>query len=1003
MAEDTPAFTSEGHKPVLIEDWLPIRELGIESIRESAPIPGQFPKLKTIHVWWARAPLVAANGVTLAALLPAWKDSLLDEVEGLEDALIRVRESRADLRNAQAVAEWPDLYRAWVLWVAGIRGNAIAAARIRDEARQRGARLKDNPFTWRPAYRAQPIGEDLATLHRLLVRQWDELPRVADPTAGGGTIPFSAMRYGLPTWANDLSPVAVSVLEAALEAPSRYGSDLSESLDNWGNALVDRCVSRLAPFFPKSIDEEQPANYMFANTIACPRTGGPVPLSPNWWLRKEDGPVAVQPIAVRDENGKPSHVEFEIVENPKDVGFDPSSGTVGNAVGVSLWDGQTIDSDYIKAEAQGGRMWPTLYAVRVRKPAPPGSRKKAIYEFRAPTTVDLGALAAAEAELNRLLPVWENDDVLPTESIPVGSKTPEPLKMGILRWRDMFTTRQLLAHGVFVDEWRRLAGEVRAAEGGERADRILALLALMQGKAIDYSSRQTTWESSRQKVGHTFQSHSYAVKWSFAEFEGANELWPWALRELTDAYAQIADLLHPIDTAEGLTLVGLEHDVPGKITLSAGSAASLPHLKDGSVQLVNIDPPYYQNVMYAELADFFYVWEKRTLGILHPDRFAASLTDKANEAVANEARFAHSKTRKKELAKYDYQQKMAAIFSEARRILTEDGVMVVWFTHKEADAWDALGTAMMDAGFAIEASWPVSTQPQASLHHAKKNSAKSTVMLVCRKRPTDSDGVFFEDIEADLRVAAKQAVAKFEKEVGVGGVDLLLSTYGPTLSVIASNWPVLSSESDEDGHARRVRPEEALTIARQEVARIRMRRLVGHEATFDAATDFWLLAWETFRARTFPYDEARKLALGVGYDSDQAAANQLIKKNPGDVNLKRPTDRGPLLRRRMDDSGRFVSTIDAVHHMLNVYQEDGLAPARQWLVDSGYGAETEYRDVVQAAVNSVPRTRDKNGELDLPEARALEDAIVALFDSGITIPADVEAEDEPEQTQMDLG
>ena len=999
---DPPAFISEGRKPVLIEDWLPIRELGIEAVRESAPIPGQFPKLKTIHVWWARAPLVVANGITLAALLPVWEDMLLTEVDGLQDSLIRVREARADLRGSDKNLPWQDLYRAWVLWVAGIRGNAVLAARRRDEARERGAKLKENPFTWRPAYRARPTVEDLATLHRLLQYRWDGLPRVADPTAGGGTIPYSAMRYGLKTWANDLSPVAVSVLEAALDAPSRYGPDLTESLTHWGKVLVDRCVDRLAPYFPKSADDEQPANYIFANTVACPRTGGPVPLSPSWWLREKGGPIAVRPIAVRDEDGDPSHVEFESVEDPMQVGFDPSVGTVKGAVGVSLWDGQTIDSDYIKAEAKAGRMWPTLFAIRVRRHSPPGSRRKHIHEFRAPNDTDLQALLDAESKLKRLLPEWEKSDVLPVEAFPSGNDN-RPLQYGMVRWRDMFTTRQLLVYGVFVEEWRRMIADVREAEGQMRGDQILTLLALMQGKAINYNARLSSWDVSRQKTRSVFERHDFAFKWTYAEFEGGEELWPWALDELTEAYAQISELLQPASTDEGLVPESLEHDVPGQITLSSGSAASLPHIGSGSIELVNMDPPYYQNVMYAELADFFYVWEKRTLGVLHPERFAADLTDKANEAVANEARFEHAKKRKKELAKYDYQQKMAAIFSEARRILTDDGVMVVWFTHKEADAWDALGTAMMDAGFTIEASWPVSTQSQTSLHHAKKNSAKSTVMLVCRKRPTDSDGVFFEDIEADLRAAARQAVAKFEEEVGVGGVDLLLSTYGPTLSVIARNWPVLSSESDADGLARRVKPEEALTIARQEVARIRMRRLVGHEATFDAATDFWLLAWETFKARTYPYDEARKHALGVGYDIDDAAADQLVKKRSGDVDMIQHIDRGRLLRRRIDDSRRFVSMIDAVHHMLNVYQEDGLAPARQWLSDTGYGTEAEFRDVVQAAVNAVPRTRGATDEFDLPEARALEDAIIALFDSGVTIPADVEAEEEPEQTQLDLG
>ena len=276
-------------------------------------------------------------------------------------------------------------------------------------------------------------------------------------------------------------------------------------------------------------------------------------------------------------------------------------------------------------------------------------------------------------------------------------------------------------------------------------------------------------------------------------------------------------------------------------------------------------------------------------------------------------------------------------------------------------------------------------------------------MLVCRKRLFDSNGVFFEDIEADLRAAARDAITNFEKEVGVGGVDLLLSTYGPTLSIIARNWPVLSSESDADGRARRVKPEEALAIARQEVARIRMHRLVGHEATFDPATDFWLLAWETFQARTFPYDEARKLALGVGYDINTADQDQIITKRSGSVDMTSPIDRAGLLRRRIDDSNRFAATIDAVHHLLNTYHQDGLAAARQWLADSGYGGEISFRSAIQAAINAVPRTRKTRDEFDLPEARLLEATIVGIFESDLVIPTEAAVDAEPQQGRLDLS
>ena len=990
MTDQPATFTSEGHTPLLIEDWLPIRELGIESVRESAPIPGQFPKLKTMHVWWARAPLAAASGVTLASLLPVWSDELL-EVNGVEAAIERVRSNRRDLRHVAAEMSNADWYRVWVLWVTGVWGDPVASMRVA------AARMESPVFTWPQAYKNKLANADLDVLHRLLVHRWGRLPRVLDPTAGGGSLPYTALRFGLQTWANDLNPVAIGVLEATLRSPSRYGLSVLPDIEKWGNVLVGRLRERLEPFFSLDDTEERVTAYIIANTVACPRTGGPVPLSPNWWLEKSGDGTAVRLEAIFGASGNPERLEFHIESGP-DFKMDPDIGTVSRGDAVSPWDGLVIDGEYIKSEAQAGRMWPTLYAVAVRKPKVKG--RGVSRWFRAPTATDLDALTAAENELNRLEQGWLNGDILPTEVVGHGNKTSEPLRYGMTSWRNMFTPRQLLVHGAFVEEWQKLRLEVNSELDEDRGNLVMTLLAMMQGKALNYNARLASWMSNRNQIRTVFDRHDFAFKWTFAEFEGARELWPWCLSQLTDAYKSISDLLQPaaFDGLYGPEI--LEHPVPGTVHLSSGSAAALPSIESRSIELVNIDPPYYDNVMYAELADFFFVWEKRTLGQIYSDRFCDNLTNKDDEAVANPARFSDSGRRRKELATYDYQQKMHAIFAECHRVLVDDGVMVVWFTHKLAEAWDTLGTSMMEAGFTIEASWPVATQSETSLHHAAKNSAKSTIMLVCRKRRTTSESeTFFEDIEAELRQAARSAVEKFEAEVGVGGVDLQLATYGPTLSVISRNWPVLSSEPDETGRSRRLRPEEALDVARQEVARLRMQRLVGKDASFDAATDFWLMCWETFQAREFPFDEARKLALGVGYDVEDAIKSGLLGKRASNVELVSPVARGRSLRKAMDDTGRLPRLVDALHLMLVTYRDDKLAAARTWLADSGYGEEQQFLDVVQAAVNAVPRVRGKKG-LTVEEAVLLEDAVVGLFGDEITLP--VEAEEQVAAAQMTL-
>lgn len=776
MTEPTATFTTEGHTPVLIEDWLPIRELGIESVRERQAASA-LPPLSFLHVWWARAPLAAANGVTLTSLLPVWSDGLLD-VDGMPDALERVRANRPDLRDRHDAMSSTDWYRTWVLWLSGVWGDAIKAAERIDQANLRGERLGSGAYGWKQAYKNKPSVADLNVLHRLLIWRWGRLPRVLDPTAGGGSIPYTSLRFGLPTWANDLNPVAVGVLDATLRAPSVYGEDLVPDIKRWGGILIDRLRSRLEPFFAIP-DDATNNSYVYANTVACPRTGGSVPLVPNWWLDKKDGGTAVRLEAAKEPDGSPGRLVFHIESGP-DFTFDPDEGIVARGDAISPWDGLVIDGDYIKEEAQAGRMWPTLYAVACGKPRDRG--RGLIRYFREPTQADLDSLQAASEELARLEEQWAADDIIPVESVPTGNDS-RPHQYGMSRWRDMFADRQLLVHGAFVEEWRILKDEVVDALGEDRGGEVMTLLAMMQGKSTNWNSRLSSWDVSRQKMRSVFERHDFAFKWTFAEFEGARELWPFCLSQLLYAYegkVTFEGLSRHVQPSknEGLYATEmLDHQVPGGVVLSAGSAASMPHLVDESIELINVDPPYYDNVQYAELADYFYVWEKRTLGLLHVERFADELTNKDDEAVANLARFAAAGRRRKELATFDYQQKMQAIFSECHRVLVDDGVMVVWFTHKRAEAWDTLATGMMEAGFTIEASWPVATQPETSLHHAAKNSAKSTIMLVCRKRHDDGrDDTFFEDIEAELRRAARSAVEKFEREVGVGGVDLQLAT-----------------------------------------------------------------------------------------------------------------------------------------------------------------------------------------------------------------------------------
>ena len=959
---------------VLIEDWLPVAELGIESRRERA-VPSTIPALFSLHVWWARRPLVASAGAILGSILPAWNQGLADRFD-----------------NHLELATEKD-YQDWFLRLCGILGDPVAARKAIDAANALGEKLQGNGYGYKQAYKNSPQANDLVLLHDVLLATWGELPSVIDPTAGGGSIPYEAIRYGLPAIANDLNPVAASVLRAGVEMTARFGTDLVADLEKWGRVLVERIEKRLQPAYFKEDESESVIAYIFARTVNCPRTGKLVPLSPDWSLAKGKNATAVKVVTSRDGKLRDAP-EFEIVTG-KAIDFDPSKGTVGGGDVASLWDGLVIDGDYIKAEAQGGRMGSVLYAVAIRKNGNRG--------FRAPVPSDLDAIAAAKAMLGDLEDAWSATDILPTERVPEGNDA-RPHQYGMGEWRLMFSPRQRLMHGTFVEEFRRLVPEVSGEiDEPARANAVLSLLSTMQSKTLNYNSLLSSWIVSRGVIRSVFDRHDFAFKWTYAEFD-LKPLLGWALERLLANYREIAELLQP--SADSIFASSLSGQLsPGVACVTQGTAGNLEGTGSETQTLVCIDPPYYDNVMYAELSDFFYVWEKRTLGRIWPEFFEDELTDKKNEAVANPARFAEAGKRRKELANADYEAKMTAIFAECHRVLRDDGVLTVMFTHKRAEAWDTLGMSLMDAGFTIETSWPVPTEPDNGLHQAGKNAATSTIFLVCRKRPEGGGSVFFEDVEAQVRDAARSALTRFSA-FGIDGVDLLLSTYGPALSVISSQWPVYSSEADPTtGKSRLLRPEEALDAARGELVRLQRQRLIGRAAQLDPMTDFVLLSWEIFKAREFPFDEARRLALAVGgLDVDTLVRAKVLEKKSGMVSLLSPDKR---VRRKADledalpgvylEATSFPVMVDAVHTAMHLAEQDGPAAAKAWLDRAGLTGDQRFLAALQGLVNAMPRSKTKE-KWDIAEAEWL-DAVCFYFPE-VTVPEAKVVEEAPAQESL---
>jgi putative DNA methylase len=695
--------------------------------------------------------------------------------------------------------------------VLGVHGDPLAARRRIDKATREGVRLGKDAYGYSRAFLYSPSSDELAWISSEGAKVGAARAKVLDPTAGGGSIPFESARMGYQTYANDLNPVASLVERATVEWPLVHGLSMLTDYKRIGAEFITRVKARLAFAFPPEPESDtKPDGYLWARTIRCPHCEGVVPLAPNWRLSPEGWGVRLKPKTCGGPGDRSRHVEFEIVERTK----DQSQGTVSGGDSTCPYSdcGRLISGDDIKSQAQQGQMAEQLYAVVYRRRVVVGhtksgkAKEKWVRGYRPPRPEDDVSASLSEA-MEEKLPDWQALDIIPNENIGELSNYDRGHRMyGMNRWVDMFSPRQLFGHCLSVEVFRELlAEEETKGRLTESTRAAFGYLSFAVDKLVNYNARSTRWDGTTGRVRSVFDSHNFALVWSYAEMAplvpGVG--YDWAVEQTGVCIQELVQLgrreFEPEDRPQsGLPFGGNDFKfVPPPVTLTCGSGDSLGHIEDGSVDLVAADPPYYDNVMYAELSDFFYVWLKRTSGYLYPELFRRTLTDKENEAIANPAKFKDQKGAKT-LAGRDYQHRMAAIFSECRRVLKPDGVMTLMFTHKATGAWDALTKGLMEAEFTITASWPINTEAEGSLHIKDKSAANSTVFLVCRPRVHAGDNVrYWEEVEPTVRQAVRQRIAQFQ-EGGIRGVDLYLSCFGPALEAFSQNWPLVRGTPRQD-------------------------------------------------------------------------------------------------------------------------------------------------------------------------------------------------------------
>ncbi|AVX21335.1 Adenine-specific DNA methylase, contains a Zn-ribbon domain [Carboxydocella sporoproducens DSM 16521] len=1027
-----------------IEAGFPCHQVGAETQRERDT--GKAPPTNRLHVWWARRPLTPSRAAILGSLLPATTDPewFLRQL-GIEKVQAMVNgEPWTLVGNILKYIEMDDQGKEWLI----INRSVLNALQKEQERRKKNRDTIDLICKSDPGYKnnlvilgwlkdSEPLPEPFPGIgERIEVRRIaanpamvnerielkDELKKIVkdfnwtdedlygykrafmssplirsemsnycilDPTAGGGSIPFEALRLGCKVIANDLNPVANVILNATLNYPLRFGINLSQDINFWAQKLISSSEKKITRFFPENSfstgigEREYIVDYLYTRQVTCPHCGGEAPLLNTCWLSKEGEQWGVRLIT---DHGKVSFETYRVRNGKGPNGEDPNFATVKDGVGTCIHCRQAISAEEIKAQARGesphGKWQDRLYCivavryqpeldangqpVRYRSGEKAGQIKtKKVRFFRPPNEQDLAALVAAEKYLQQRWPEWEGQGLIPTEKIPDGHKTKEPLRAGMQRWCNLFTPRQLLGHLTLVEELNRLKPEILKELGEERGRAVITYLQFVIDKGLDYNSKQTRWEYTRGIVKGTFGRHDFSLKWTFGEMilTGPHSGAAWALSQVLDAYQGIAELLAPLHEK----LKGSEPPV----TITNGTAAHL-NIDSASIDLICIDPPYYNNVQYAELSDYFYVWQRRTLQDLYPDIFTRRLTNKTDEAVANPARDGSDK----EAARV-YERMMGEIFAECRRVLKDDGLMTIMFTHKTQEAWEALTRSLIENGWIITSSFPVESEAEESTHQKDMAAAASSIFLTCRKQskantePSIWTGFGNTGVAQKIRTAVQEALQEFEP-LKLNAVDEMVACYGRALQVLSEHWPVM--DGDQYVSPIQAMNEASAVVAHHQIARLTRGKLRPDDLNPEAAMTLTLFG--IFGLREFPYDEALNLSRSLNISLETRPAGYKITGRMIGINNENRSRRS---QRGQEEAGYFAPLVrkgsklrlvlpeernpyridnpqtewDVLHGVILAYREGDIPLVRTYLTQHAEGREEIIKDLLAIWANGV--------------------------------------------------
>ena len=899
----------------LIEVALPLEAINEASAREK--MPGIGPHPRGLHLWWARRPLATARAVLFAQLVddPSSRPELFPTEES------QSQERQRLFRIIEELVKWENTT------------NETVLEQAREEILRSWRRTCDDN---RDHSRAADLFDP------------DRLPAFHDPFAGGGAIPLEAQRLGLETHASDLNPVAVLINKAMIEIPPRFAgrppvnpearrgrgsteaqwkgaTGLAEDVRYYGKWMRDEAEKRIGHLYPKvevtaETARERPdlkpyvgrkltvIAWLWARTVKSPNpafANVDVPLASSFVLSTKSGKEAyIEPVIERGE------YRFTVKAGPPPVGANNGTKSGGSgSIFLCLMSGVPMPFEYLRSEAKAGRMRARLMAIVAE-----GDRRRVYLE---PTEEQ-------EVIAQSAMPQDTPETDLPERAL--GFRVQE---YGMRKWRDLFTDRQLVALTTFSDlavEARERIGQDAVAsgvpddgtpvqDGGNGAtgyaEAVGLNLTFCVDRAADFSNSCTRWVPSNEKGMNLFGKQAIAMTWDFPEVA--------ILNQVVGGFAPAAEFI-------AKCIGKLPHLGHGQVAMQNAMNGNLSIPK-----IVSTDPPYYDNVPYADLSDFFYVWLRRSLRTVFPDLFATLSVPKVEELVAEPYRHGG-----KDGAESFFLNGMKQVLCHLAEQSYPGFPVTIYYAFKQLErsresgvastGWETFLGAAAEAGFSITGTWPMRTESGTRMRSMDSNALASSIVLVCRPRSGDAPTATRREFLDALRSELPEALRKMQQG-NIAPVDLAQAAIGPGMAIFTRYARVL----DAGGKAVSVR--EALALINETLDEV----LAEQEGNFDTDTR-WALAW--FDQSGFSegeYGVAETLSTAKNTSVAGMVEAGILTSGGGKVRLLAPTELSQDWNPKADSRRTVWET---THHLVRVHSQGGDAAAADIMANIGADAET---------------------------------------------------------------